>query len=837
MRLFIIGWVCLSLLGGAPSGTGQIVVEGVQDLVAPPAPASFRVVTEPGYAYHAWLNGLETPVAVWVVVDQPGYYELRVTRQDSNGGAAIERSLRFVVMDPERGDAEWGLFPWTPRPLVDSSRAELASAHLELIAPQQYPAGMAIPLITLTEDAPGQAIRLNGMARLEGFPNASFPVKRGVGFGFITPSASSGAVNLRATLGILQTARELRLTSTPSWTEIAGDITNHAVWPSNSYVHVTSAFAIGEGATLTVEAGSVVMLAPGVSIDVAGKLEVQGSRAAPVVFAPADRTRPWGGFVCWKAPAELAITGAIFTASGADSHWFDTHAGGGSHRREEALFYLGPGVKASFSDTYLIDHRGQAFHGEDASLTMDRCLIQQCQTAGQFNGGSVIISRSALLDFPTNDLTYVDGDNDALYLTRGHHEFTQDLIGWTKDDGIDAGADAAGEVTVENCWFEACFHEGMALSGTDKIVRAHDSVFLNCGQGVEAGYLSPRVYVDHCLLGANEIGARFGDNYEIPHSGWLQVTNSLCLDNHRGVWGMDRVYWAEDFSLMDVRGNWLSAPNAHFPENQVFQPDTDAERLASFLPTGSASVGVGFLSPTSSGSAAHPEISVGLSAFSTQAVSVDYAVTGGTAVPGWDYAPAAGTLRFAPGDMFQSIPLRILGALDGASRSIEITLSNPRHAEVSARQSAHSFVMLGADTDHDGLPDAWEQRIIDADPLDSLVSVQDVSPADDFDRDGMSNGQEYRAGTDPADPESYLRLDLTYHDGTTITLGLRTEAGRAYTVEYRDDLSGRSAWSHLTDISAQPQAATRVVVDHPPDLTRSRFYRVSVPLAPETVNP
>lgn len=832
----MIGWACFWVLGGAPAGSGQIAVEGLQDLEDLPGRASFRVVTEPGYAYHAWLNGLATPVAVWVTVSQAGFHELRVTRQGPDVGPATERFLRFVVMDPERGEAEWGLFPWTPRPLVDSSSGELAAAHLEVIAPRQYPVGLEMPVIALTEDTQGQAVRLNGSWGIEGFLDASFPLKRGVGFGFATPPAAPGTASLRATLGILQTARVLRVESAPAWIEIAGDITNSAIWPSNSYVHVNASFAIREGGILTIEAGSVVVLAPGVSIDVAGKLVVNGSRSAPVVFSPADRARPWGGLVCWKAPAELAITGAIFTGSGADSHWFDTHAGGGSHRREEALFYLGPGVKAVFSDAYLIDHRGQAFHGEEAALTMDRCLIQQCQTGGQFNGGSVSISRSALLDFPTNDLAYVDGDNDALYLTRGNHKFTQDLIGWTKDDGIDAGADAAGEVTVESCWFESCFHEGMALSGTDKIVRVRNSVFLNCGQGVEAGYLSPRVYVDHCLLDANEIGARFGDNYDMTHSGWLQVTNSLCLNNERDVWGMDRALWTEDLAFMDVRGNWLSAANPHFPDNQVFQPDTDAERLAPFLPTGAAAVGVGFLVPTSRGSGAHPEITVGLSAFSTQAVLVDYAVTGGSAVAGWDYLPAAGTLRFAPGEMFQAIPLRILGAVAGAARALEITLSNPRQAEVSARQAIHAFMMLPADTDHDGLPDAWEQRLIDADPLDALLTIQDVSPADDFDRDGMSNNQEYRAGTDPANPGSVLRLDWSGSEAATITLSLRTETGRAYSVEYRDDLSGSTPWNRLTDLPAQPQAAIRVVTDHPPVLTRARFYRVTV-LAPETVNP
>jgi len=50
-----------------------------------------------------------------------------------------------------------------------------------------------------------------------------------------------------------------------------------------------------------------------------------------------------------------------------------------------------------------------------------------------------------------------------------------------------------------------------------------------------------------------------------------------------------------------------------------------------------------------------------------------------------------------------------------------------------------------ADTDGDGLPDAWE--------IAHFGSL-DLGPEDDPDDDGFSNRQEYRAGTNPADPHS-----------------------------------------------------------------------------------
>ena len=58
------------------------------------------------------------------------------------------------------------------------------------------------------------------------------------------------------------------------------------------------------------------------------------------------------------------------------------------------------------------------------------------------------------------------------------------------------------------------------------------------------------------------------------------------------------------------------------------------------------------------------------------------------------------------------------------------------------------------DTDSDGLPDNWEQSIVDADPNDAVTSIDDVLPGDDFDGDGEINATEYSNGTDPTDARS-----------------------------------------------------------------------------------
>lgn len=54
---------------------------------------------------------------------------------------------------------------------------------------------------------------------------------------------------------------------------------------------------------------------------------------------------------------------------------------------------------------------------------------------------------------------------------------------------------------------------------------------------------------------------------------------------------------------------------------------------------------------------------------------------------------------------------------------------------------------MGTDVDGDGMSDAWEENILRADDGYTFTSIADVLPGDDFDGDGSSNLEEFRAGT------------------------------------------------------------------------------------------
>ncbi|MBN1671136.1 MAG: hypothetical protein JXR37_08900, partial [Kiritimatiellae bacterium] len=72
---------------------------------------------------------------------------------------------------------------------------------------------------------------------------------------------------------------------------------------------------------------------------------------------------------------------------------------------------------------------------------------------------------------------------------------------------------------------------------------------------------------------------------------------------------------------------------------------------------------------------------------------------------------------------------------------------------LSSNEVAVLFSAPVTDADGDGLPDSWEQQIVDA-SLGAYTSVWQVLPGADFDDDWATNQKEYEAGTDPVLRES-----------------------------------------------------------------------------------
>src|SRR5438046_2357217 len=131
---------------------------------------------------------------------------------------------------------------------------------------------------------------------------------------------------------------------------------------------------------------------------------------------------------------------------------------------------------------------------------------------------------------------------------------------------------------------------------------------------------------------------------------------------------------------MDIQGDWLTAPNTNHPNNQIWNPATDGWRLAAFMSTPpDAAVGLGFavwtnLFPMTN---IFDGVPVGLSCFTTNFVSVDYAFqdSGGPL--------SSGTLTFAPGETVKRIFPTGFNVAD--KTQLQVVLSNPARGELTGQ--------------------------------------------------------------------------------------------------------------------------------------------------------
>lgn len=93
---------------------------------------------------------------------------------------------------------------------------------------------------------------------------------------------------------------------------------------------------------------------------------------------------------------------------------------------------------------------------------------------------------------------------------------------------------------------------------------------------------------------------------------------------------------------------------------------------------------------------------------------------------------------------------------------------------------------LGVDSDGDGLPDGWERAMIQI--LGGNLTLADIRPGDDSDGDGMTNLQEYLAGTYAFDPEHGFSLAIVSTLAGRPQLEFVSIRGRSYSVFSSTDM-------------------------------------------------
>lgn len=130
------------------------------------------------------------------------------------------------------------------------------------------------------------------------------------------------------------------------------------------------------------------------------------------------------------------------------------------------------------------------------------------------------------------------------------------------------------------------------------------------------------------------------------------------------------------------------------------------------------------------------------------------------------------------------------------------------------------------DSDGDGISTAWE--------FEKFGGVGTATATSDFDKDGISDFQEYLAATDPKNAaDSFKITSISHASGTTTTtLTFTSKPSRLYRVERDTDLVGIWTDSGFGNFAAAAGVTTTKSITHPAGL--KLFFRASAirPLQP-----
>ena len=165
--------------------------------------------------------------------------------------------------------------------------------------------------------------------------------------------------------------------------------------------------------------------------------------------------------------------------------------------------------------------------------------------------------------------------------------------------------------------------------------------------------------------------------------------------------------------------------------------------------------------------------------------------------------------------------LRNLQASHAGSYRVALTnFSSP-----TAVITTNAVLSVLADADRDLMADAWETNF-------SLVTNSPADALEDADGDGMSNQQEYFAGTDPRAPDSLLRVEpgsMALAEPRQMTLRFAALSNRTYVVEHATTFSN---WTRVAELVALP--TNRIMeLTFPTEPSSTRFYRLSTPWMPD----
>ncbi|MCK5149203.1 right-handed parallel beta-helix repeat-containing protein [bacterium] len=398
---------------------------------------------------------------------------------------------------------------------------------VQIIAPSRMRTGEYLPVVVRVLNESGELdYHATLTATLKTSNNVSVSIKKGVGS---QTSRIDANHDFDLEVSGCCVKRSVSIIDSIEIKEVSGILDgNYRTWDNSADYHITGDLIVPQGMTLTIDQGARIFINAKVNIVVNGCIAVNGTFESPVLFISMAWEDSWGGIEIRNSNSYFMYS--FFVNGGAD----DSRSFG--HSNSQPVIYS-ENSKVIMDDCFLIDNPGKALGTLESTFEMKRSLISRCDTGGEFRNTYLQAYHNHIIDIPNGDGVEVDDDNDGFYVV-GIYNGSQkasgiyDCVFMTgKDDAIDHNDT---RLDIGYCWIEDFAHEGIATSNGYGVFIV-SSVIKNCQQGIEAGYGSPQVVVDHCVLVDNEVGIRFGDSYTRESTGHMEITNCILYGNDDNV--------------------------------------------------------------------------------------------------------------------------------------------------------------------------------------------------------------------------------------------------------------------------------------------------------------
>jgi len=270
------------------------------------------------------------------------------------------------------------------------------------------------------------------------------------------------------------------------------------------------------------------------------------------------------------------------------------------------------------------------------------------------------------------------------------------------------------------------------------------------------------------------------------------VSEPINIGCQRESNGVQSLFFSGTINSVRVHGGVLSA--AQVAANYSLGPDGAAANVAPTLATvADQTMGYGATLPVS--------LTVGDSDTALVSLTVSASAANGALVP-------AGGITFSSSGATRT--MSISPAAQSGTTAITVTVSD---GSATASRTFNLTVLTAQET--------WRQQY-----FGTTANTGNAADSADPDGDGLTNMQEFGAGTNPLDAASALRISQVQASGTNMIVSFPSASGKTYRVD-RSDMPQNGPWVAVQDNIAGTGGTMQITDANAAAQTR-RFYRVVV---------